>query len=104
MDKACRFIKEDSDELNSSKYDSVQLEMGIKVEMEHANTVKFIKDYYNKNNEFPDDKDIAKHIAMDHLDEFSDYYTYLKNMENEFKNKKETFSNAVEDTLIGNWW
>lgn len=43
-----------------------QLEMGIKVEMEHV-----------------DDEELSKEIAMDHLVEFPDYYTRLEKMENE---------------------
>lgn len=44
--------------------DKKELEMGIKVEMEHT-----------KN------KAIAKRIALDHLSELSDYYSKLKKME-----------------------
>jgi hypothetical protein len=43
-----------------------QIQMGIKVEMEHT-----------------DDKNLAKEISMDHLMEFPDYYTKLKKMEKE---------------------
>jgi sulfur relay (sulfurtransferase) DsrC/TusE family protein len=104
MDKKYKFIKEDSVESDCSKYDSVQLELGTRVEIEHINTINFIKDYYNENIEFPSNEQIARHIAMDHLDEFGDYYIYLKRMEDELNSKKETFSNAVEETLISNWW
>jgi hypothetical protein len=48
------------------KYNSKQLEMGIKVEMEHTTH-----------------KEIAKRIAMDHLAEIPDYYTRLAQMEQE---------------------
>ena len=41
-----------------------QLEMGIKIEMEHT-----------------DDPSVAKIIALDHLSEIPDYYTRLKKME-----------------------
>lgn len=51
-----------------SDFDPKQIEMGIKVEMEHT-----------------DDKDLAKEIAKDHLTEFPDYYTRLKKMEDEAK-------------------
>lgn len=49
-----------------SEFDPKELEMGIKVEMEHT-----------------DDPFIAKCIAKDHLSEpgLSDYYTRLKKME-----------------------
>lgn len=43
-----------------------QLEIGIKVEMEHT-----------------DDKSKAKEIVLDHLTEASDYYTKLGRMEKE---------------------
>lgn len=49
--------------------DPKELEMGIKVEMEHT-----------------DDPVIAKKIALDHLSELPDYYTRLKKMES--KNEK----------------
>jgi len=52
------FTKEDAD--------PDQLEMGIKVEMEHT-----------------DDPKIAEKIAIDHLSEISDYYTRLNKMESE---------------------
>ena len=45
-----------------------ELNMGIKVEMEHV-----------------DDDKLAKEIAMDHLVEIPDYYTRLKTMEDEAK-------------------
>jgi hypothetical protein len=47
-----------------SKFDKKELNMGIKVEMEHTNS-----------------KIIAKLIAKDHIKEFKDYYTRLKKME-----------------------
>jgi len=48
------------------RVDSKQLQMGIKVEMEHTT-----------------DKAIAKKIALDHLHEIPDYYTRLLKMERE---------------------
>ena len=48
------------------EYDSHQLAMGIKVEMEHTNN-----------------KIISEKIAKDHLAEISDYYTRLDKMEKE---------------------
>lgn len=50
----------------SEKAIEKQIDMGIKVEMEHV-----------------DDKDKAREIAMDHLVEFPDYYTRLKKMESQ---------------------
>lgn len=55
-------------ENNSFQYDPKQLEMGIKVEMEHTNN-----------------KEVALCIALDHLVEFPDYYTRLEEMEEEAK-------------------
>jgi hypothetical protein len=49
------------DELDEEDVDAEELEMGIKVEMEHTK-----------------DKKIAREIALDHLSETSDYYTKLK--------------------------
>ena len=49
-----------------SEFDSKELKLGIKVEMEHI-----------------DDKSIAKEIAKDHLVELPDYYTRLIKMEKE---------------------
>jgi hypothetical protein len=49
-----------------SEFDTKQLEMGTKIEMEHT-----------------DNKLIAKMIAKDHLKELPDYYTRLRKMENE---------------------
>jgi len=46
------------------KFDPKEIEMGIKVEMEHTK-----------------DKDEAIEIAKDHLSEIPDYYTRLKKME-----------------------
>jgi hypothetical protein len=51
-------------QINDSKFNSRQLKMGIKVELEHTNSKK-----------------IAKQIAKDHLSEIPDYYTRLKKME-----------------------
>lgn len=48
------------------KHDSKQLEMGIKVEMEHTSN-----------------KLISRKIALDHLAEIPDYYTRLDKMEKE---------------------
>jgi hypothetical protein len=49
-----------------TKYDLSQLLMGIKVELEHTS-----------------DRMLALEIATDHLEEFPDYYTRLKKMEEE---------------------
>lgn len=51
-------------DVSDNEFDKKQLDMGVRVEMEHTN-----------------DKNIAKMIAKDHLKEMPDYYTKLKAME-----------------------
>ena len=51
-------------------YNKHQLDIGIKIEMEHTK-----------------DKKIAKSIAKDHLDEHTDYYKELVKMEKKLDNK-----------------
>lgn len=60
--------------------DPKELEMGIKVEMEHTN-----------------DKRIAKQIALDHLAEYKHYYSNLKKYE-------KTFNRSPEDGLLDNFF
>lgn len=62
-----------------------QLAMGIKVEKEHADTIKWIKDFQKENGKFPPDEEVYKRIASDHLAEFSTYYENLKKMEDGMK-------------------
>jgi hypothetical protein len=52
-------------------FDPIQLEKGIRVEMEHT-----------------DDPEVAKIIAKGHLYEFSDYYDYLDEMELQLKQRE----------------
>jgi len=59
-----------------------EIEMGIKVELEHV-----------------DDKVLAKEIAMDHLFEIPDYYTRLKKMETEAK-KELKIKESLQKELI----
>jgi len=54
-----------------------ELEMGIKVEMEHTN-----------------DKKLAQEIAMDHLEEFPDYYSRLGKMEDTAKKETKEVTGA----------
>ena len=56
-----------------------EIEMGIKVELEHT-----------------DSKRIAKEIAMDHLTEIPDYYTRLKKME---KEGEKEWKEAIKENL-----
>ena len=59
-----------------------QLERGIRVEMEHAQTIKkFMKKGVSV-------KLVAKHIAKDHLEESPNYYTQLAKIEGKFKKAK----------------
>jgi hypothetical protein len=55
-----------SDNRLDSNYNKNELKMGIKVEFEHTTQ-----------------KELAKSIAKDHLDELPDYYSRLKIMEEE---------------------
>ena len=63
-----------------------ELEMGIKVELEHTTS-----------------KRLAKEIAMDHLTEIPDYYTRLKNMEKEgekhWKNRTKKVDESIKDYI-----
>ena len=54
-----------------SFFNKKQLELGIKIEMEHTDDVK-----------------VATSIAKDHLSEFSDYYTRLVKMEEKAEKEK----------------
>jgi len=52
-----------------------EFRMGLEVELEHAGTIaKFAKTGSNE-------LEIAGRIALDHLEEYPDYYTRLKRME-----------------------
>jgi hypothetical protein len=52
-------------------FDSKQLDLGEKEELEHTN-----------------DEEIAKSIAKDHLTEYPDYYIELEKLENKLKKRK----------------
>ena len=54
-----------------SDFSEDAIQKGIKVELEHS-----------------DSRALAQEIAMDHLDEFPDYYEELDKMEKKLKNKK----------------
>ena len=56
------------------------LAIGIRVESEHKNTVKFIKSYLKKNKKLPSNKQIYKNISRDHLKEDPKYYYKLRKM------------------------
>jgi predicted DNA-binding transcriptional regulator YafY len=64
--------------------DPEQLEMGIKVEMEHTN-----------------DPELSEKIALDHLAEFPDYYTGLAEMERKLHEKHEGKKEKTEKDAVG---
>lgn len=55
-----------------------QLRMGIKVESEHAGTLRFIKKYVDTHKSFPPKRLVYMSIAKDHLKEDKKYYSKLK--------------------------
>jgi len=57
--------------MNQKKY-------GVKVEMEHTPTFKFVKSYFKKNKKLPTNKMMAEKIASDHLKEDKNYYIKIK--------------------------
>jgi hypothetical protein len=59
-----------------------QLKMGVPIEHEHTK-----------------DKDLARDIALQHLDEIPDYYTRLKKMETSAKKDHKKFKDIEEGTL-----
>jgi len=65
-----------ADAKDITKYNLIQLVMGIKVELEHTTN-----------------KMIALEITMDHLEEFPYYYTRLEKMEKEMKKEMEARTN-----------
>lgn len=62
--------------VSNSKFDPVELAMGVKIEHEHTN-----------------DKDVAENIAKDHLSEIPDYYSRLVKLE---RNSKRSIKEAVD--------
>lgn len=60
------FLSEGKSKGKNNKYDQAQIDMGIKVEMEHTTCPV-----------------ISEKIAWDHLEEIPDYYTRLAKMEKE---------------------
>lgn len=60
-----------ADEASPSDFNQSEIRKGVKVEQEHTN-----------------DKDMAKEIAMDHLEEFPHYYTELLKMEDNLKKEE----------------
>jgi len=67
-------VIDDPDERYDGNYNPYWLAEGIRVEMEHTN-----------------DPEVAKEIAKDHLDEFIDYYSSLRKMENALRSGNRPF-------------
>ncbi len=59
-----------ADDRPDSSFNQKELNDGIIIELEHT-----------------DDKELSKDIAKDHLEEFPNYYTELKKMEDKLKEK-----------------
>ena len=69
-----------ADKKKPSDFDPKQLQMGIKIEKEHVG----------------DDKALAEEIAMDHLTEFDNYYSALKQMEKKLETEKEKKADSTK--------
>lgn len=78
---------------------ATQLQIGTKLESEHKETFQFIKQYLKDHGKLPPEKEVYKHIAENHLDEFKNYYTKLIEMES--KMKKEDMKKAFFRMLKG---
>lgn len=57
-----------------------QLKKGTKVEAEHRDVVKWLRNYEKKYDTLPKNRTIYKHIAKTHLKENPNYYKKLKKM------------------------
>jgi hypothetical protein len=74
-------------ESKEEKIDSKELEMGIKIESEHGDIYKDLKEWMEKTykeSSMPwSEKEFYERIAKAHLREMPDYYSRLKKMEGE---------------------
>ncbi|MBE6051541.1 MAG: hypothetical protein E7214_13070 [Clostridium sp.] len=78
MEDAERIAKELDIDFSKEKFDLLQFEMGLNVELEHG--------LHDKNtNVTNNDPILTGKIALAHLNEFPDYYTRLKKLEDEAK-------------------
>lgn len=84
-------LSESIDNNNIIKKQSNELELGIKIEKEHKKTYDMIKEYYKKNNKFPDERVVFESIAKEHIAEFDNYYSALIYLEKKLKNKEYIF-------------
>ena len=82
MENKKHFTEEDAKRIGEelgidwSKFDVEQFRIGLDVELEHGTVDP-------KTNVTDDDEIMTGKIALAHLNEFSDYYTRLKKMEEE---------------------
>ena len=82
----------------ASKEEDKQLEMGIKIELEHKDTIE----KFRKNPEMTD-KEVAEMIANDHLSESKTYYTDLKAMESKASLLKESIIHTKNTGKKDSW-
>ena len=75
------FVEENGKIIVQKKVVKDELKEGIKVEHEHKPTYKKIREFYEKNQKWPDENMVYQWIAEDHLREHKDYYTILKSVE-----------------------
>jgi len=83
------------------KSESDQSKMGIIVEKEHADTIKWLAQKLGGEANEGLINEVAQKIAADHLKEIPDYYTRLKDMESAGKRKEGTnkFHNNLQEKL-----
>ena len=79
------------------KSESDQLKMGIVVEKEHADTIKWLAEKLGGEANEGLVNEVAAKIAEDHLKEMPDYYSKLKEMES--KPAKQASANEFHKNL-----
>lgn len=74
-----------------------QLVIGREVEKEHKRTIDKIKDLVRSGTDIDDidNEEIYQDIAIDHLEEFDDYYDRLEDMEEEAEKEQEQKEEGV---------
>jgi sulfur relay (sulfurtransferase) DsrC/TusE family protein len=78
---------------------ATELETGTKIESEHKDTMKFIKEYQKKYGKLPPAEEVYKSIAKDHLSEFKDYYTRLQQMEKQAEQDMEKATKNIQKLI-----
>jgi hypothetical protein len=80
-----------------------EYEAGAEIEKEHKPTAKKIRDFYENVGSLPTDEDIYRWIALDHVNEFPNYYNTsvgLPEMERRLKEDKDIETpKAVEEAV-----